>query len=224
MLALEAEIRRRFTVRTETFAHGSFRAELLLPASPEALIDESEFNADERLPYWAELWPAARALARHLLDGPAPAGRVLELGCGIALPSLALRWRGAEVLATDYYPDALLFARANAARNGLPTPATTLLDWRESAPQLGRFDLILAADVLYEQRNAQSLAAALPRLLAPTGKVLLADPQRVYLAEFRQRMRAAGWKVEAQAAREPAATEGTAPVHNVHLLQLCRGE
>ncbi len=154
-----------------------------------------EFERDERIPYWADLWPSARALARHLLDAPAPAGRVLELGCGVALPSLALLSRGADVVATDYYHAALGFAQANAARNGLPALRAAPLDWRDE-PALGRFPLVVAADVLYERRNAEALAALLPRVVEDGGAFLLADPGRTYLADFRARMRADGWREE----------------------------
>ncbi|MBV9772607.1 MAG: methyltransferase domain-containing protein, partial [Gemmatimonadetes bacterium] len=163
---LESELLRRFVTRVEPFVHGAFWLDVLLPRAADELIDESDFDEDERLPYWADLWPSARALARRLLDGPAPAGRVLELGCGVALPSLALLSRGADVLATDYYDDALRFARVNAERNGLPALAARLVDWRDLPPDLGRFDTVLAADVLYEQRNAEALAAVLPRVTA----------------------------------------------------------
>jgi predicted nicotinamide N-methyase len=190
---LEPDLRQRFETRTERFEHGDFAVELLLPRSADALIDTSEFNHDERLPYWANLWPSARALARSLLDRPPPGGPVLELGCGVALPSLALRARGAEVLATDYYEDALLFARANAERNGLPPLETALVDWRELPTEMGRFSLVLAADVLYERRNAEDLAAALPALVAPGGSVLLADPGRTYAGLFRELMKEIGW-------------------------------
>ena len=116
---LEAELRARFDVREEAFAHGGWAVELILPRAADALIDEGDYGADERLPYWAELWPSARGLARHLVEDGRdwPGVRVLELGCGVALPSLALHARGADVLATDWYDDALRFARANAARS-----------------------------------------------------------------------------------------------------------
>lgn len=191
-------------MRVEPFAHRGFRVEVLLPRAADELIDEAEFDRDERLPYWAELWPSARALARRLLDAP-PRGRVLELGCGVALPSLALLSRGAEVLATDWYADALLFARANAERNALGPLPTAVLDWREIPPELPPFDTVLAADVLYEQRNAEDLAKALPRLVAPGGEALLADPGRVYRPLFVERMEAAGWKVEETRVQEEAA-------------------
>ncbi|HKP75628.1 MAG TPA: methyltransferase domain-containing protein, partial [Longimicrobiaceae bacterium] len=168
---------------------------MLLPRAADLLIDEAEFEADERLPYWADLWPSARGLTRHLLDRPPRERRILELGSGVALPSLALRHLGADPLATDYYDDALRFAEANAARNGLAPLRTLLLDWRHPPPG-ERWDLIVAADVVYEQRNAEALAALLPVVLADGGRMLLADPGRVYFAEFRDRMEAMDWAVE----------------------------
>lgn len=199
---LESELLRRFVTRVEPFVHGGFRLDVLLPRAADELIDETEFEGDERLPYWADLWPSARALARRLLDGPPLPGRVLELGCGVALPSLVLRARGADVLATDYYEDALRFARANAERNGLPALATRLVDWRDLPPELGRFGTVLASDVLYELRNAEALSEVLPRVVAPGGSALIADPGRVYRSVFEERMRALGWSVEEAEARD----------------------
>ena len=190
---VEAALRARFEVREERFSHGGFAVRVLLPRAADALIDEAEFDADERLPYWADLWPSGRALARHLLDNPPPEPRALELGCGVALPALALRSLGVDALATDWYDDALLFARANAERNALPPLETARLDWRHPPPDT-RFPLVLAADVLYEMRNARTLADVLPEVVAPGGRLLLADPGRVYQTEFRNLAYAAGWR------------------------------
>lgn len=218
----EAALRARFAVREEPFEHGGFRLSVLLPRAADELIDENEFDADERLPYWADLWPSARALTRFLLDTPRPPVRTVELGCGVALPSLALRGQGADVLATDYYDDALRFAEANAARNGLGPLATLHLDWRRPPPGLGVFGRVLAADVLYELRNAEALAALLPRIVAPGGEVLLADPGRVYLGEFRMMMFRAGWAVESVEVRQErtATPEGKELVSKVGILRL----
>jgi len=191
---LETELRARFDVREEPFRHGDFAVRMLLPRAADELIDEAEFDADERLPYWADLWPSARGLTRHLLDHPPPERRILELGCGVALPSLALRSLGADPLATDYYADALRFAEANAVRNGLAPLRTSLFDWRHPPPS--EWDLVIAADVVYEQRNAEALARLLPTLLADGGRMLLADPGRVYIGEFRDRMEEMDWAVE----------------------------
>jgi predicted nicotinamide N-methyase len=164
---------------------GEVELSLLRPVSPDALLDEEAFARDEFLPYWAELWPAATALAAAL---PAVAGlRVVELGCGLGLPSLVAAARGAEVTATDWAAEAVELLRENAARNGLRLHAE-VRDWREPWPK--RFDLVLAADVLYERRNVAPLLERLQEL-APVAYVGLAG--RPYEAEF---LRNAGSVVE----------------------------
>ncbi len=218
---LGADLRRRFAIREEAFAHAGCRLALLMPRATDDLLDEAEFARDERIPYWAELWPAARVLARHLLDAPRPRGRVLELGCGLALPSLVLLGRGADVLATDYYDDALLFARANAERNGLPDLPTSLLDWRTPPTELGRFGTVVAADVLYEARNIAPFEAALQVLLAEGGEVLLADPDRKHLPAFLATMRGSGWRVR-ELARVAERQAGAARSTTVVVLRLTR--
>lgn len=156
---------------------GEATLSLLRPAAPDALLDEDAFAHDEFLPYWAELWPAATALAGALpdrLDGL----RVVELGCGLGVPSLVAAARGAVVTATDWAEDAVELLARNAARNGLDVRAE-VRDWREPWPET--FDLALAADVLYEHRNVEPLVTRL-RELAPETLVGLAG--RPYEAEF----------------------------------------
>jgi predicted nicotinamide N-methyase len=155
---------------------GEVELSLLRPVAPDALIDEAAFEEDEFLPYWAELWPASIALAGALPD--VSGLRVVELGCGLGVPSLVAAARGAEVTATDWASDAIDLLRANATRNGLELQAE-VRDWREPWPE--RFDLALAADVLYEQRNVEPLLERL-RELAPKALVGLAG--RPYEAEF----------------------------------------
>jgi predicted nicotinamide N-methyase len=154
------------------------------------------------------LWPAARALARELLESPVVPGAALELGCGIGLPSLVLRHLGVAVVATDYYADALLFTLQNARRNRIEPPETQLLDWRAPPADLGRYSLVLAADVLYEERNARSLIELLPRIVAPSGRMLLADPGRSYLNAFLRGMREMGWNAEIRSERLEDAPAG----------------
>jgi predicted nicotinamide N-methyase len=170
---------------------GRVELSLLRPSAPDELIDEEAFAEDEFLPYWAELWPAAVALAHALperLDGV----RVVELGSGLGLPSLVAAARGAEVTALDWADDAVRLLRENAARNGLVLASETA-DWRE---QLGRtFDLALAADVLYERRNVEPVLDRL-RETAPEALVGLAG--RPYESEF---LRRAGGSVEPVADR-----------------------
>ena len=165
---------------------------VLRPRDAEALIDEEAFEHDERMPYWAELWPSGVALARAV-SGASLGGRtVVELGCGgLALPSIAAAMAGARVLATDWAPEALELAAANAERNGVRIEVAEVA-WEDADALVDRgpFDLVLGADVLYESRNSGPLLSLLPRL---GDQVWIADPQRS-AAEMFFELAAAQWE------------------------------
>jgi predicted nicotinamide N-methyase len=168
------------------------------PRDAEALLDEHAFEQEEYLPYWAELWPSALALARAVTPRALRGARTVELGCGLALPSVAAALAGARVLATDWAPDALRFARRNAERNGVAIEVLRCA-WAAPAPLVARapWQLVLASDVLYEARNAEQLLALLPRLVDPRGEVWLADPGRPPAAGFLAALQE-GWTVESR--------------------------
>jgi predicted nicotinamide N-methyase len=164
------------------------------PRDSEELIDEEEFARNEFLPYWAELWTSGVALARAVARRPGLAHtRVLELGCGLGLPSIAAALGGADVLACDWSADAVSFARLNAQRNGARIE-TAVCSWAEPATLLAAapWDLVLAADVLYEQRDADVLLELLPRL---GDEVLLAEPGRPAAGSF-LKAAAAMWTID----------------------------
>jgi predicted nicotinamide N-methyase len=166
------------------------------PASADALIDEEDFDRNERLPYWAELWPSAISLARHLHERDLIGTRVIELGCGVGLPTVAALARGARVLATDHYVAALDFAAYNARANLGQEPETVLLDWRAPyVPHPAAFDLVLGADVLYERPNAVALADLVPKLLAPKGEAIFADPRRDAAPAFLRILEERGFEI-----------------------------
>jgi predicted nicotinamide N-methyase len=149
---------------------------LLRPQQADALLSEEAFEHEEFLPYWAELWPSALALARVLRRRDLAGLRVVELGCGLALPSIVAARGGARVLATDWSPEALEVAATNAERNQAEVE-TALVAWSgaERLVDAGPWDLVLGADLLYEQRNVDQLLRVLPKL---GGEVLLAEPGR----------------------------------------------
>jgi predicted nicotinamide N-methyase len=152
------------------------------PPDAVELIDELAFEHEEFLPYWAEVWPSGVALARLVASRKLRGTRVVELGCGLALPSIVAALQGASVLATDWSPDALLFAQRNAARNHAALE-TALVAWSRADELVARgpWQLVLAADVLYERRNVEPLLELLPWL---GSEVLLADPGRPALRAF----------------------------------------
>jgi predicted nicotinamide N-methyase len=155
------------------------------PREPEALLSEEAFAAEEFLPYWAELWPSGVALARVAGARAWRGARVLELGCGLGMAGIAAALAGARVLLTDWSPDAVRFAAANAERSGARAE-TLVCDWSRPEAIVARapWDAVLAADVLYERRNGDVLLELLPRLVDERGEILLTDPDRATAAGF----------------------------------------
>ena len=180
---------------------------LLQPQESAALPDAGAVEWAPIAPYWSVLWRSGVALAREL-DGMALRGlRVVELGCGLAVPSLAAARTGAVVLATDACSEALALVTRNAQANDVRVQ-TAKVDWAEPDELVRRapFDLVLAADVLYERASVARLLSLLPRL-AP--EAWLADPGRP----------AAGAFVEEATRRWPVETRIRDIVH-LHRLEL----
>lgn len=169
------------------------------PSDFDVLLDEAaRLTPDnvDRIPYYASLWPSARALAEILWERRATlAGtRVLELGCGLGLPSVVAACLGSDVTATDFHPAAGAWCQANAAANGVAV-AFHACDWC-ALPDWRPFDLVMGSDLLYELRHLEALAACVGRLCAPRHTVLLADPGRQHLPQFVAIMQGAGWQAE----------------------------
>jgi predicted nicotinamide N-methyase len=159
-------------------------------ADPDATIDamtQEEFEqTDERMPYFAMVWASADSLVARVLAGPRLDGlHVLDLGCGLGACGFAAASRGAQVTFFDWEPRALEIVRASAARQPVPAAdfAFVVGDWR-TPPPMGPFDLILGADVLYEQRNAPAVAAFLAGHLKPGAEAWIGDPGRPQAGPF----------------------------------------
>jgi predicted nicotinamide N-methyase len=154
------------------------------PRNADDLIDEQAFVDDERLPYWADLWPSARVLAERVATMPVDGRRFLELGCGAGLVSVAAAIAGFDVTATDYYDEALRFTALNVLVNTGALIDTRIGDWRRFPHDIGRFELVVASDVLYEQPHAGLIAGVLDRTLTARGSAVIADPGRIAAPQF----------------------------------------
>jgi predicted nicotinamide N-methyase len=139
-------------------------------------------------PYWAHLWTGAEVLADAV---PADARSAVELGCGLGLPGIVAACRGARVTFVDRAPAALAFVRASAVANGLPAPAVVVADFT-TAVLRRRFDLVLAAEVLYDRPTFAATARAIADYLAPGGRALFTDAGRIDTASFYDELSAAG--------------------------------
>jgi predicted nicotinamide N-methyase len=194
---LEERLERRFRNRETLVDLERRQVTILHPANADDLISEEDFIRDERMPYWADLWPSSLMLARSIVEENGRGARLLELGCGAGLVSVAATIAGFDVLASDYYDDALLFTQVNVERN-IPgkTVATREVDWRRMPADLGTFARVIAADVLYEPTYGDLVANAIASTLAPDGSATVADPGRLSRQSFIDRAGELGLKVD----------------------------
>lgn len=187
--ALGPVVREQVIVEERTFV-------ISRPSESDRLLDHpnvrSAFAVDEYMPYWADLWPAARMLAKALLRETWPSGqRALEVGCGLGLPGIAALAMGLHVTFSDYDATALRFAADNARANGFQHFQTLQMDWRYP-PENVQFPIILASDLIYEMRNIAPLVALIQKMLDPGGVCLLTDQDRVPSHVLRDTLTAEG--------------------------------
>ncbi len=162
---------------------------------------KSLFIGHNYLPYWADLWPAARMLAKVILREPGLAGqKALEVGCGLGLPGIAALAAGLHVTFSDCDATALRFAADNARLNGFHDFETLVVDWREPPSGLA-FPVVLASDLIYELANVEPVVCLLGRVMAPGGICLLTDQDRVPSYEFRQALSRRGLSYTTQAVK-----------------------
>lgn len=172
---------------------GKYTIKLNQVKNVDKLVDEitdDEFNQDERLPYWAEVWPSALALAEYIINNQIylKNRKVLELGCGIGLVGIAATHANAKVTFSDYEKEALEFTKQNYFLNFQSQADTILLDWRN--PELKKtFEIILAADILYEKRFLTPVYNTIRKLLSANGKLYIAEPDRTIAKPFFEMMK-----------------------------------
>lgn len=207
------------------------------PKSPDRLLDletvAKAHDADEYMPYWAALWPVSKYLAHAIYETSwRPPVTAIELGCGLGLPGLAALARGIQVLFSDYDATALRVVAESVAQNNLAGAQYLHFDWRAllqpkldaaTASLVGAFDLVMASDLIYEERQVKSLVAAFSKLLKPTGLVFVADQDRPYRQLFLDELKAHRFTVKSW--NVPKQTVGSLDVHGtVYVLAPSLGD
>lgn len=168
---------------------------------------------------FGQVWPSGRVLAEAMSDFMVAGKRILEIGCGLGLSSLVLQRRGAEVIASDHHPLAETFLNHNAGLNGLRPMDYRDLAWAQPHPALGRFDLIIGSDILYERDHASLLSDLLHRHAKPHAELLITDPGRGNSALFSRLMAAQGYAMNQQRSRF---NEADTPPYRGQLLSYTR--
>jgi len=160
-------------------------------------------------PYFAVIWPASRALSAKIAsEGNRFKGRnVLELGCGLALPSLVCEKLSARVTALDFHPDVESFILENSGRNGATLLKYEQLDWKSLSAIPGKpadgYDFIVGSDILYEKHQPKIVAQSVVSNLSDRGEFWLADPGRPYLQELVSELQNCGFEADTEVLKTP---------------------
>jgi predicted nicotinamide N-methyase len=178
----------------------------------DSLFDYLQKSGNEALleqlcPYFGVIWPSARALTQELITHAATlkGACLLELGCGLALPSLASSILGATVTATDFHPEVPRFLERNQVLNSVQSLTYVHLDWQRQSmsgslttalPGAEKFEWVVGSDILYERQQPELVARVIDEWLAPKGKAVIADPCRPYLQSFVDEMTRRQFKYE----------------------------
>ena len=144
---------------------------------PEGIAEELGISSAS-WPIFGILWPSSLVLAHHISNYDVDAKRILEIGCGTALSSLLLNKQHADITATDYHPEAERFLNRNTALNGNADVPFERTGWADKNDSLGRFDLIIGSDVLYEDEHIELIADFISEHSNPKCEVIIVDPRR----------------------------------------------
>jgi len=165
--------------------------DLICEALPKE--DQQDPFSEDLCPYFGILWPGSLALSHYLVQYPEliKGKKVLELGCGLGLPSLVSTHLGGEVLATDFHPDVEEYFLRNCRHSSIECEFKRL-NWRENSSSIGPFDVIIGSDILYESKHPKEVIKGLLSYLKTGGKMILSDPGRAYLQNFIDAMKSEG--------------------------------
>lgn len=170
-------------VRYQTIEFGNIDIHLC------TLRDKQQFNDPENTaanlgissaawPLFGVVWPSSLVLAHYISDYNTQGKRILEVGCGMALSSILLNQQNEDITATDYHPEVETFLKRNTQLNQGEVIDFERIDWAEKEDTLGKFDLIIGSDLLYEDEHIKLLTDFIERHANPCCEVIIVDPGR----------------------------------------------
>ena len=195
-----------YQVKTETIAVGGVATVI------RSLLDRQQFadplGVAQRIgissaswPLFGLVWPSALVLAAHMEEVPLGLRRVLEIGCGLALASLVVHRRDGLITATDHHPLTETFLLENLRLNAMAPLPYQRGDWARPNPLLGRFDLIVGSDVLYDRGQPDQLCAFIELHAHASVEVVIVDPDRGNRPAFNRGMHGLGFARTERAVR-----------------------
>ena len=198
---LSRELKKDYPLSKDTFTISDQLLEIFCIKDVDLLLNElmakgedDEDVLDERLPYWAEVWPSSLALGEFILEQSeiSTNSRVHEIGCGIGLSGMIAKQKGATVILSDYLDKALKLSELNWLNNNLIPDQLENMDWRKPQAELAA-DFIIASDILYEKRFFQPIIDCLNILLKPNATAYISEPNREIAIDFLEMMELQGF-------------------------------
>lgn len=200
----------KYTTTTRPEVIGQHHLQIYCLESLEKTIDEvfeqltvwgEQELLDQYCPYFGVIWPAGRTLTQWIHDkGINFLGgkRILEIGCGLAVPSLLAAKMGAGVTVSDLHTEVPKFLAKNLELNRLSGIDFKAIDWRHHDIVRGAFDIIIGSDLVYEKDNPATLATFLDAVADMNTTVVITDPGRFYLRDFQDVMASRGFVLQAE--------------------------
>ena len=187
-----------FRVRYQTIVFGETDIHVRTLRDRQQYADEDGAAADLGIssaawPLFGVIWPSGEILAHLMFDYEIKGLRVLEVGCGIALASLVLNHRLADITATDYHPEVEKFLSENVMLNTCKKIPFIRTGWGDEDSGLGVFDLVIGSDLLYERSHVELLAGFIEQHAEKQCDVILVDPGRGHHACFSKKMVGLGY-------------------------------
>jgi 2-polyprenyl-3-methyl-5-hydroxy-6-metoxy-1,4-benzoquinol methylase len=181
MFSIETFYQNYETESIEVVVNGK-KFNILLPKYLYHFINPIDMLSD--FPLWAKVWKASWVLAGYLAEMPVDTEKqFLEIGAGAGLVSIVAASFGHQITMTEYNPDALNFAHANAYINNCQALPVIKLDWHNPTLR-GKFDYIVASEVVFKKEDFFPLRHLFNTYLQPQGEILLASEMRKASGDF----------------------------------------